>query len=112
MKIPKPGSDEKRPLGIPSYEDKLVQAALAKILSAIYEPEFLNNSFGFRPNRGCHDAIRTLNDVLFYKPINYVADIDILGFFEHVDHAWMIKFLEHRIQDPNIIRLTKRFTKT
>jgi len=76
--IPKPGSDKKRPLGIPSYEDKLVQAALAKILSAIYEPEFLNNSFGFRPNRSCHDAIRALNDVLFFKPINYVADIDIL----------------------------------
>jgi len=89
-----------------------VQAALAKILSAIYEPEFLNNSFGFRPNRGCHDAIRALNDVLFYKPINYVADIDILGFFEHIDHDWMIKFLEHRIQDPNIIRLIKRFLKS
>jgi len=110
--IPKPGSDKKRPLGIPSYEDKLVQAALAKILSAIYEPEFLNNSFGFRPNRSCHDAIRALNDVLFFKPINYVADIDIRGFFEHIDHDWMIKFLEHRIQDPNIIRLIKRFLKS
>ena len=109
--IPKPGSDKKRPLGIPSYEDKLVQATLAKILSAIYEPEFLSNSFGFRPNRGCHDAIRELNDVLFFKPINYVADIDIRGFFEHVDHEWMVKFLEHRIQDPNIIRLIKRFLK-
>lgn len=69
-----------------------MQAALAKILSAIYEPEFLKNSFGFRPNRGCHDAIRALNDVLFFKPINYVADIAKRGFFEHVEHEWMIKF--------------------
>ncbi|MFZ3372824.1 MAG: reverse transcriptase domain-containing protein, partial [Desulfitobacteriaceae bacterium] len=62
--IPKPGSDKKRPLGILSYEDKLVQAALAKILSAIYELEFLNFSFGFRPHRSCHDVLRALNEVL------------------------------------------------
>ena len=110
--IPKPGSDKKRPLGIPSYEDKLVQAALSKILTAIYEPEFLNCSYGFRPNRGCHDAIRALDDILFRKPINYIVDFDIRGFFDHVDHNWMIKFLEHRIQDPNIIRLIKRFLKS
>lgn len=109
--IPKLESNKKRPLGIPAYEDKLVQTALTKILTAIYEPEFLNVSFGFRPNRGCHDAIKALGDVLHYKPINYVADIDIRGFFEHVDHDWMIKFLEHRIADPNIIRLIKRFLK-
>ena len=75
--IPKPGSDKKRPLGILSYEDKLVQAALAKILSAIYEPEFLNFSFGFRPQRSCHDALRALNEVLYNKPVNYIVDVDI-----------------------------------
>ena len=73
-------SNKKRPLGIPAYEDKLVQAALAKILTAIYKPEFLNVSFGFRPNRGCHDAIKALNDVLVYRPINYIADVDIEKF--------------------------------
>lgn len=90
--VPKPGSDAKRPIGILAYEDKLVQLALAKILTAIYEPEFLNFSFGFRPNRGCHDGIRSLNDVLYYKPINYIVDVDIRK-FDHVDHRWMIKFL-------------------
>lgn len=109
--IPKPGSDKKRPLGILSYEDKLVQAALAKILSAIYEPEFLNFSFGFRPHRSCHDALRALNEVLYHKPINYIVDVDIRGFFDHVNHDWLIQFIEHRIQDPNIIRLIKRMLK-
>ncbi|MEG6521230.1 reverse transcriptase domain-containing protein, partial [Desulfotomaculum sp. 1211_IL3151] len=109
--IPKPGSDKKRPLGIPAYEDKLVQAALAEILSAIYEQEFLNSSFGFRPNRGCHDALRVLNEIVIKRNINYIVDVDIKGFFDHVNHEWLIKFLEHRISDPNIIRLVKRFLK-
>ncbi len=109
--IPKLGSDKKRPLGILAYEDKLVQAALAKILNAVYESEFLKFSFGFRPNRGCHDALRALNEVLYYKPINYIVDVDIRGFFDHVNHDWLIQFIEHRIQDPNIIRLIKRMLK-
>ncbi|MEG6523029.1 group II intron reverse transcriptase/maturase [Desulfotomaculum sp. 1211_IL3151] len=109
--IPKPGSDKKRPLGIPAYEDKLVQAALAEILSAIYEQEFLNSSFGFRPNRGCYDALRVLNKIVIKGNINYIVDVDIKGFFDHVNHEWLIKFLEHRISDPNIIRLVKRFLK-
>lgn len=110
--IEKPGSHKKRPLGIPAYEDKLVQAAVAKILTAIYEPEFLNFSFGFRPGRGCHDALRALNDILYFQPVNYVVDVDIRGFFDHVDHSWMMKFLEHRIADPNLLRLIKRFLKS
>lgn len=109
--IPKPGSDKQRPLGIPAYEDRLVQAAMTKILEAIYEQEFLNCSFGFRPNRGSHDAIKALNVILEKRPINYVVDVDIKGFFDHVDHEWMIKFIQHRIQDPNIIRLIKKFLK-
>ena len=109
--IPKPGSSQLRPLGIPSYEDKLVQSALSKILVSIYEQEFLDSSFGFRPNRGCHDALKVLGNILNHRPINYVVDVDIAGFFDHVDHEWMIKFIEHRIQDPNIIRLIKRFLK-
>lgn len=109
--IPKPGTSEQRPLGIPAYEDKLVQAALAKIFTAIYEQEFLDSSFGFRPNRSCHDAIKVLNAMLMKRPINHIVDVDIKGFFNHVNHDWMIKFIEHRIQDPNIIRLIKRFLK-
>jgi len=109
--IDKPGTNKKRPLGIPAYEDKLVQSALAEILNAIYEQEFLNCSFGFRPRRGCHDALRALDKILEKRPINYIVDADIRGFFEHVDHKWMTKFIEHRIKDPNIIRLIARFLK-
>lgn len=68
--IPKPGTDKKRPLGIPAYEDKLVQAALAKILNAIYEQDFMECSFGFRPNRGCHDALKLLNKIVNDRDIN------------------------------------------
>lgn len=69
--IPKPGTDKKRPLGIPAYEDKLVQAALAKILNAIYEQDFMECSFGFRPNRGCHDALKLLNKIVNDRDIRY-----------------------------------------
>lgn len=110
--IPKPGSNNKRPLGIPAYEDKLVQSVLAKILNAIYEQDFMECSFGFRPKRGCHDAIKVLNIILNKNNINYVVDTDIKGFFDHVDHGWMMKFLEHRIIDPNILRLISRFLKS
>lgn len=109
--IPKPGSDKKRPLGIPTYEDKLVQSVMAPILNAIYEQDFLEFSYGFRPNRSVHDALRALNVILEKHPINYVVDADIKGFFDHVDQEWMVKFLEHRIADPNMIRLIVRFLK-
>lgn len=109
--IPKLGSDNKRPLGIPAYEDKLVQAALADIFNAIYEQDFLECSFGFRPNRGGHDALMVLDKIVNKKEIKYVVDVDIKRFFEHVDHEWLIKFLQHRIIDPNIIRLVIRFLK-
>ena len=110
--IPKPGTNKMRPLGIPAYEDKLVQMALAKILSAIYEEDFLDSSFGFRPNRGCHDALKALNRIIDRRKINYIVDADIKGFFDHVDHEWLIKFVKHRIADPNIHRLIVRFLKS
>ena len=109
--IPKPGSDDKRPLGIPSYEDKLVQSTLGKILNAIYEQDFLECSFGFRPNRGCHDALKLLDKIVNKSNINYVLDTDIKGFFDNLSHEWMIKFLEHRIEDKNLLRLISRFLK-
>lgn len=109
--IPKPGTDKKRPLGIPAYEDKLVQAALAKIMNAVYENDFLECSFGFRPNRGCHDALKVLDKILNKQEINYVVDADIKGFFDHVDHEWLMKFVEHRIADRNLLRLIARFLR-
>ena len=109
--IPKPGSQEKRPLGLPTHEDKIVQMGLSKILNAIYEQDFLDFSHGFRPGRGCHDALRTLNHTIEKNKVNYVVDADIKGFFDHVDHQWMLKMLEERIKDPSIIRLIARILK-
>jgi RNA-directed DNA polymerase len=109
--IPKPGSEKKRPLGIPSYEDKIVQLAINKILNAIYEQDFLDCSFGFRPNRSCHDAIKILDVYLCNRNTNYVVDADVKGFFDHVSHEWLMKFLEVRIKDPNLLRLIGRFLK-
>ena len=109
--IAKPGTDKKRPLGIPAYEDKLVQAALSKILTAIYEQDFMECSLGFRPNRGCHDALKLLDKIVNRRDIRYVVDTDIKGFFDGVDHEWMMKFIEYRIADDNICRLIKRFLK-
>ncbi len=109
--IPKPGTQEKRPLGIPAYEDKLVQAALGKILNAIYEQDFLECSFGFRPGRGCHDALKVLNRIVNKPNIQYVVDTDIRRFFDHMDHDWMKAFIEHRIEDKNLRRLMARLLK-
>lgn len=109
--INKPGTKKKRPLGIPDHEDKIVQRAIAKILNAIYENDFLDSSFGFRPNRGCHDALKILNVYIEKRKTNYVVDADIKGFFDNVDHEWMMKFLKHRINDPNLLRIIERFLK-
>lgn len=108
--IPK---DEKsmRPLGIPAYEDKLVQHALKRVLEAIYEQDFMDFSYGFRPNRSMHDALKRLNGIIEREKINYVVDADIKGFFNHVDHEWLMKFLDLRIGDPNIHRLVRRMLK-
>jgi len=109
--IPKPGTEKKRPLGIPAYEDKLVQSALAKILNTIYEQDFMECSFGFRPNRGCHDALKLLDKIVNKAQIKYVVDTDIRSFFDNVDHDWMMKFIEHRIEDFNLRRLITRMLK-
>ena len=108
--IPK-GDGKKRPLGIPAYEDKLVQKVINEILTVIYEPEFLNCSYGFRSGRSCHDALKEVGKILESKKVNYVVDADIKGFFDNVDHEWMMKFLQERIQDTNLLRLIRRFLK-
>jgi len=109
--IPKTGSNELHPLGIPAYEDKLVQGAMADVLNAIYDPLFLDLSYGFRPNRSAHQAIKQLNEIIMKKNVKYVVDADIKGFFDNVDHKWLVKFLEHTIQDPKFIRYVVRFLK-
>ena len=106
--IPKATGGE-RPLGIPAYEDKLVQAVMADILNEVYEERFLDSSYGFRPNRGAHDAVRVLNDALGRGKVGYVLEADIKGFFDNVSHDWLMKFLEHDIGDKNFLRYVKRF---
>lgn len=108
--IPK-DEKSKRPLGIPSYEDKIVQLGLNKILQAIYEQDFLNLSYGFRPGRSCHDALKALNRIIEYGKTSYIVDADIRSFFTNVNHGWLMKFLGARIKDPNIRRLIWRFLK-
>jgi len=109
--IPKDGSGKQmRPLGVPAYEDKLVQGAMADILSAIYEPKFYDFSYGFRPNRDCHKALEALDKKL-WNWTNWVVDADIKSFFDTVDHEWLMKFLEHDIEDKNFLRYVKRFLK-
>lgn len=109
--IAKAGSDKKRPLGIPEHEDKIVQRGIAKILNAIYEPIFLDSSFGFRPNRNCHDALKILNVYIEKRYTNFIVDVDIKGFFDNVNHEWLMKFLKHRIADPALLGMIARFLK-
>ena len=109
--IPK-ANGKLRPLGIPSYEDKLVQGVMASVLNEIYEPRFLDCSYGFRENRSVHDATRQVNQLIMTKKVNYILDSDIKGYFDNVDHKWLIKFLEHDIEDKNFIRYIVRFLKS
>ena len=100
-----------RPLGIPAVEDKIVQRGIARVLEAIYEVDFLDFSYGFRPHRSCHQALKRLDQVIMTQPINHIIDADIKGFFDQVDHEWLMKFLGVRIGDQNFLRLIKRFLK-
>ena len=106
--IPK-ANGKLRPLGIPAFEDKLVQGVMANLLNEVYEPRFLDCSYGFRPGKSCHDVVRYMNETIRRRPINYVLEADIKGFFDNVDHGWLMKFLEHDIDDKNFLRYIKRF---
>lgn len=108
--IPK-GNGKTRALGIPSFEDKLVQRGLTKILERVYEEKFLDFTYGFRPGRGCHDALKGLSRVIGTKKVNYVVEADIKGFFDHVDFAWLEKMIGHRVRDPKVLRLIRRFLR-
>ncbi len=109
--IPKPGSTKQRPLGIPSFEDKLVQAGLVRILEAVYEEDFIGDSYGFRPSRSCHDALKALSETVESNPVNHIVEADIKGFFDNVNQEWLMKFLAHRIADKRIQRMVKRFLR-
>lgn len=98
-----------RPLGIPAYEDKLVQGVMADILNEVYECKFLDCSYGFRPNRNCHHAIGAINQHIMINKVNYILDADIKGFFDNVDHKWLMRFLENDIGDKKFLRYIKRF---
>ncbi len=106
--IPK-SNGEMRSLGIPAIEDKVVQMGVKKILEAIFETGFSDVSYGFRPNRNCHQALDALDKTVMTKPINVVVDMDIEKFFDTIDHKWLMKCLEQRIADSNLLRLIGRF---
>jgi group II intron reverse transcriptase/maturase len=106
--IPK-ANGKLRPLGIPSYEDRLVQGVMAELLNEVYEERFLDCSNGFRPNRNAHDVVRYINQTIMTKKVNYVLEADIKGFFDNVNHDWLMCFLENDIQDKNFLRYIKRF---
>jgi RNA-directed DNA polymerase len=108
--IPK-GEGKWRPLGIPAVEDKLVQLGVARILEAIYEPEFLRCSYGYRRSIGARDAVDTLTVKLQFGRYNYVVEADIKGFFDHIDHHWMVRMLEERIEDRALLRLIQKWLK-
>lgn len=109
--IPKAGSTQGRPLGISCFEDKLVELSVKRVLEPIYEEIFVESSYGYRPGRSPHDCLDELGRTLQQKRVNHVVEADIKGFFDNVNHEWLIRFLEHRIGDPRIIRLIKRMLK-
>jgi len=108
--IPK-NEHQMRPLGIPALEDKIVQRGIAHILEAIYEVDFLDCSYGFRTGRSCHQALNAVDKTIMTKPINYVIEADIKGYFDNVSHQWMLEFLKVRIKDPSFLLLIRRFLK-
>jgi group II intron reverse transcriptase/maturase len=106
--IPK-ADGRQRPLGITSLEDKLVQRAVVEVLNAVYEVDFLGFSYGFRPGRGPHDALDALAKAVMHKKVSWVLDADIRGFFDHLSHEWLVKFIEHRIADKRVLCLIKKW---
>ena len=108
--IPKPDGRQ-RPLGVPALEDKIVQSATVRVLNAVYETDFLGFSYGFRPDRNQHDALDALWVGVTRKKVNWVLDADIRGFFDTINHDWLMKFVEHRIADRRVHRHIKKWLK-
>ena len=105
------GNGKKRPLGIPALSDKIVQRAVSDILEAIYEQDFIEESYGYRPNRSARTAIKDLTKELQFGKYNYIVEADIKGFFDNIDHDWLIRMLKQRINDKQFIRLIKKWLK-
>src|SRR6476659_8512047 len=108
--IPKPDGRQ-RPLAVAALEDKIVQRATTAVLNAIYEEDFLGFSYGFRPKRGQHDTLDALVVGITTKKVNFILDADIRSYFDSVNQAWLIRFVQHRINDPRIIRLIQKWLK-
>lgn len=109
--IPKPGKQALRPLGVPCIGDRVVQRSVADVLTAIYEQDFLPCSYGGRPGVGAHHAVATLHEVIVGKPISWVYEADLRNFFGSLDHAWLQRFVAHRVGDPRILCLIRRWLK-
>ncbi len=101
----------RRPLGIPTVIDKVIQLGVGKILGAIYEPIFLPMSYGFRPGRNAHECLKELNHKIMRQKVNWVIEADIKGFFDHVDHGWMMRCIEEKIVDTPFKKLIERMLK-
>jgi group II intron reverse transcriptase/maturase len=98
-------------LGIAALEDKIVQQAVVTVLNEIYETDFRGFSYGFRPGRNAHEALDALNAGLQKKRVNWILDADIKGFFDHVSHEWLLKFIGHRVADNRVLRLIQKWLK-
>src|SRR6201989_762050 len=109
--IPKPGKTEKHPLGVPTVSDRALQRSTAEVLSAIYEQDFLPCSFGGRPKLSAHHALATLNEVIAGGMISWVLEADLTNFFGSLSHDWVLRFVEHRVGDPRLISLIRRWLK-
>lgn len=105
------GNGKKRGLGIPTVIDKVIQMGITRILEAIYEPTFLDVSYGFRRGRDPHQCLRAVNHMIMREKVNYVIEADIEGFFDNIEHNWLMRCLDERIADPNFKRLIKKFLK-
>ncbi len=107
-----PKSDgRQRPLGVPALEDKIVQSATAEVLNAVYEQDFVGFSYGFRPGRSQHNALDAVSVGIMRRKVSWVLDADIRGYFDAIDHEWLIRFVEHRIGDQRVIRHVKKWLK-
>ncbi len=106
-----PGKVEKRPIGIPCVADRALQRSVSTVLLAIYEQDFLDCSFGGRPGRGAHNALATLNEIISGKKISWVFEADLKNYFGSLDQGWLLKFVEHRVGDPRILNLIRRWLK-
>lgn len=98
-----------RPIGITALEDKIVQKATVEVLNAVYETDFLGFSYGSRPGRGAHNALDALSVGIMRKKVNWVLDADISGFYDAIDHEWLVKFVEHRIADKRVVHHIKKW---